>query len=183
MNSEKGPKDHPEHRGRDAYSHRLKKMRTQGMKPPINNGDDSGVMKPDVSIDCGWGRIVFGQTFSDAKLLIETLRAEVPDHRDIAIYVRDPHVVLANAPQEVFLDPSHTYRLDLSTYRAAPSKPPQGFFIRRLTSEIDAQSINRIYAARAWWWSVPISSGASAMPARLSTSSPRTSIPAIFSAL
>ncbi|MBB4123431.1 N-acetylglutaminylglutamine synthetase [Martelella radicis] len=148
MSSEKGPKDHPEHRNRDAYSHRLKKMRTQGMKPPINSGDDSGVMKSDVSIDCGWGRIVFGQTFSDAKLLIETLRAEVPDHRDIAIYVRDPHVVLANAPQEVFLDPSHTYRLDLSTYRAAPSKPPQGFFIRRLTSEIDAQAINRIYAAR-----------------------------------
>ena len=71
----------------------------------------------------------------------------MPDHRDIAIYVRDPHVVLANAPQEVFLDPSHTFRLDLSTYRPA-SKPPQGFFIRRLTSEIDAQAINRIYAAR-----------------------------------
>ncbi|MAM10149.1 MAG: N-acetylglutaminylglutamine synthetase [Rhizobiaceae bacterium] len=148
MSSEKGPKDQPEHRGRDAYSHRLKKMRTQGMKPPIKGGDNSGAMKQDVSIDCGWGRIVFGQTFSDARLLIETLRAEVPDHRDIAIYVRDPHVVLANAPQEVFLDPSHTYRLDLSTYHAASSKPPQGFFIRRLTSEIDAQAINRIYAAR-----------------------------------
>ncbi|AJY48052.1 GNAT family acetyltransferase [Martelella endophytica] len=104
--------------------------------------------KADASIDCGWGRIVFGQTFANPKLLIETLRAEVPDRRDIAIYVRDPHVVLANAPQEVFLDPSHTYRLDLSTYRPAATHP-QGFFIRRLTSEIDAQAINRIYAARA----------------------------------
>ncbi|TPW27848.1 N-acetylglutaminylglutamine synthetase [Martelella alba] len=134
-----------EHRGSDAYSHRLKRLRTQGMKPPI--GPDEGAMQPDRSIDCGWGRVVFGQTFSDTRLLIETLRAEGSDRRDIAIYVRDPHVVLATAPQEIFLDPSHTYRLDLSTYRAA-SKPTQGFFIRRLTSEIDAQAINRIYAAR-----------------------------------
>ena len=149
MSSDKGPKDTSEHRSRDAYTHRLKRMRTQGMKPPIGGGDvTGGGPTSDASIDCGWGRIVFGQTFSDAKLLIETLRAEVPDRRDIAIYVRDPHVVLASAPQEVFLDPSHTYRLDLSTYRPAQSHP-NGFFIRRLTSEIDAQAINRIYAARS----------------------------------
>ena len=72
-------------------------MRSHGMKPPIPGGEEHGDMTPDASIDCGWGRVVFGQTFSDAKLLIETLRAEVPDHRDIAIYVRDPHVVLATA--------------------------------------------------------------------------------------
>ncbi|MEO2039083.1 MAG: N-acetylglutaminylglutamine synthetase [Martelella sp.] len=145
MSSDKGSRD--DHRAREAYTHRLKRMRSHGMKPPIPGGEEHGGMTPDASIDCGWGRVVFGQTFSDTKLLIETLRAEVPDHRDIAIYVRDPHVVLANAPQEVFLDPSHTFRLELSTYRPA-SKPPQGFFIRRLTSEIDAQAINRIYAAR-----------------------------------
>lgn len=153
MTSDKGPKEPHDHGGRDhrnreAYKHRLKRMREQGMKPPIGGQEEQNRPKQDVSVDCGWGRIVFGQTFSDTRLLIETLRAEVPDHRDIAIYVRDPHVVLATAPQEVFLDPSHTYRLDFSSYRSA-SEPPHGFFIRRLTSEIDAQAINRIYAARS----------------------------------
>src|SRR5690606_23715001 len=56
-------------------------------------------------------------------------------------------VLLASAPQEVFLDPSHTYRLDLATYRAG-RRQPRGFTIRRLATEQDAEAINRIYAAR-----------------------------------
>src|SRR5690606_16246924 len=62
-------------------------------------------------------------------------------------YIRDPHVLLSLAPQEVFLDPSHTYRLDLATYRPGRRKP-RGYFIRRLSSEIDAEAVNIIYAAR-----------------------------------
>ena len=58
----------------------------------------------------------------------------------------DPHVLLAEAPQELFLDPSHTYRLDLATYRARHRKQ-SGAFIRRLTTEKDAEAINAIYAA------------------------------------
>ena len=80
--------------------------------------------------------------------MIAALRGEQPDRRDIAVYVRNPHVLLANAPQELFLDPSHTYRLDLSRYRASP-RAPKGFFIRRLTSQADAEAINRIYSARS----------------------------------
>ncbi|MCK5747702.1 MAG: GNAT family N-acetyltransferase, partial [Oricola sp.] len=48
----------------------------------------------------------------------------------------------------MFLDPSHTFRLDLSRYRPS-RKGPKGFFIRRLTSQSDAEAINRIYSARA----------------------------------
>ncbi len=137
-----------EPRPRDAYAHRLKRLRDHGLKPPIaSQGDPTSNPKEDFVLDCGWGRLIFGQTFSDAEHLTQALQEEKPDRRDIAVYIRDPHVLLANAPQEVFLDPSHTYRLDLSTYRAS-RRQRKGFFIRRLTSRADADAINRIYAAR-----------------------------------
>lgn len=135
-------------RHRDAYSHRLKRMREHGLKPPIDNQpSDAPAVTVDCALDLGWGRLIFGQTFSEPERLVATLEGELPDRRDIAVYVRDPHVLLANAPQEIFLDPSHTFRLDLSTYRAS-KRAPSGFFLRRLTSQADAEEINRIYAAR-----------------------------------
>lgn len=100
-----------------------------------------------VALECGWGRLIFAQTFRDPESIIRTIQDELPDRRDIAFYVRDPHVLLANAPQEVFLDPSHTYRLDLPAYRA-PARRPRNFLIRRLAPESDAEAVNRLYAAR-----------------------------------
>ena len=55
------------------------------------------------SIPCGWGRLIFAHTFHDPDTLIDVLTHEAPDERDIALYVTDPHVVLARAPQDVFL--------------------------------------------------------------------------------
>jgi GNAT-family acetyltransferase (TIGR03103 family) len=106
-----------------------------------------GTAQANVALDCGWGRLLFGQTFAEASELAACIRAEGPGRRDIAFYILDPHVVLAAAPQELFLDPSHTYRLDLSKYEPAKSKP-RGFYIRRLSSIQDAEEVNRIYAAR-----------------------------------
>jgi GNAT-family acetyltransferase (TIGR03103 family) len=77
-----------------------------------------------------------------------TIRAEQPGQRDLALYLRDPHVVLALAPQELFLDPSHTFRLWLSDY--LPGRiVPKGFIIRRMQSERDAQAIHRLLLSRA----------------------------------
>ena len=106
-----------------------------------------GAVESNVAFDCGWGRLLFGQTFADASDLADCLRAEGPGRRDIAFYILDPHLVLAAAPQELFLDPSNTYRLNLKTYEPA-STAPRGFHIRRLDSLQDAEEINRIYAAR-----------------------------------
>ncbi|MDO1559210.1 N-acetylglutaminylglutamine synthetase [Brevundimonas sp. 2R-24] len=127
-------------------AHRLKRLRTEGLKPMVR-GDAGEDWVENAVLDCGWGRLLFAQTFTAAEPLIETLRAEGPDQRDIAFYVRDPHVIMAGAPQEVFLDPSHTFRLDLSTYRPARRRP-KGFHVRRLATEADAQAVNRIYASR-----------------------------------
>jgi hypothetical protein len=72
---------------------------------------------PDCAIDCGWGRLLFGHTFSGPQAVAETLLDERPGQRDIAFYLTDPHVVLAAAPSDLFLDPSHSYRLRFATYR------------------------------------------------------------------
>lgn len=125
-------------------AHRLKRLRHEGLKPPVQTGEGP---TPNAVLDCGWGRLLFAQTFETAEPLVEALRAEGPDRRDIAFYVRNPHVLLANAPQELFLDPSHTYRLDLATYRSS-RRQPRGFTVRRLISEADAQAVNDIYARR-----------------------------------
>src|SRR5690606_29635889 len=111
----------------------------------VGPGESPATAK-NVTLDCGWGRLLFSQTFSDAEALLGELREEAPSSRDIAFYVDEPHVLLSLAPQEIFLDPSHTYRLDLSTYRAR-TRPTRGITIRRLATEADAEEINRVYAA------------------------------------
>jgi len=134
----------PKRRG--AQAHRLKRLRSAASLPP--RGAQANAL-----LDCGWGRLIFGHTFGSTEALAEALRAESPDQRDIALYVRDPHVLLAHAPQELFLDPSHTFRLDLATYRAARRRR-SGFDIRRLTTRDDAEAVNAIYAQRKM---VPVS--------------------------
>lgn len=139
----------PKRGRRETHAHRLKRLRSRGPQPLSTSGplpDDSG-SQTNVAVDCGWGRLLFAHTFADPKQLADTMRAEGPDRRDIAFYVREPHVALAQAPQELFLDPSHSYRLDLTTYRPS-RKRPRGFFIRRLSSEADAIEVNRIYGTR-----------------------------------
>ena len=131
-----------------ALGHRLRRLRNESMKPRIDM-HETGVepQSTDVAVDCGWGRLLFSQTYETNQKLVEALRQEGPERRDIAFYVRDPHVLLALAQQELFLDPSHTFRLELSTYRAG-RRQPKGYFIRRLSSEADAQGVNTIYASR-----------------------------------
>lgn len=135
-----------------ALDHRFRRLRLDAMKEPIPT-EGTKPARSSVALDCGWGRLIFAQTYPTRKALIDELRRERSEQRDIAFYVRDPHVLLTVAPQETFLDPSHTYRLDLTTYRHSRRKP-KGFFIRRLASEADAKAVNAIYAARGM---VPVS--------------------------
>jgi GNAT-family acetyltransferase (TIGR03103 family) len=114
-------------------------------EPP--RGPDTSQIGKDVVIDCGWGRLIFAHTFKDSRSVAEVLCEEAEDKRDIALYLRDPHVVLSQAPQDLFLDPSHTYRLWLSEYRRPRSRQP-GFSVRRLRRRSDAESINCLYAQR-----------------------------------
>lgn len=137
-------------RARTNVAHRYDRIRS----PSLRSWRASHADAPDMAeadqeavLDCGWGRLVFGHTFSDSARLAEVLREERPGRRDIAFYLRDPHVVLSLAPQELFLDPSHTYRLWLDLYRPA-RRQPRAFAVRRLHTLDDARAINRIYLSR-----------------------------------
>jgi hypothetical protein len=105
------------------------------------------VMEPDAAVDMGWGKLIFGHTFESSQRLAEALCSEDPGERHLALYLRDPHVVVSLAPDELFLDPSHTYRLWSYAYR--PTVPGDlSFVVRRLRTRGDADETNRIYGAR-----------------------------------
>ncbi|MGK5675290.1 N-acetylglutaminylglutamine synthetase [Micromonospora sp. URMC 106] len=108
-------------------------------EPPTREGDT------DVVLDCGWGRLVFGQTFTDQAAVAAVLRSEAAGSRDICIYLRDPHVLVSRLPDELFIDPSLTYRLPLDGDRPADDDVP-GLTIRPLRDAADADAVNRIYA-------------------------------------
>ncbi|MFA5677197.1 MAG: N-acetylglutaminylglutamine synthetase [Pseudomonas sp.] len=107
-------------------------------------GQQPGDSLNDVTLDCGWGRLLIGHTFSDPQRLANTLLEETTGERDIALYVADPHVVLSFAPQQLFLDSSDTLRLWFTDYRPAHN-PIRGFHIRRPQCEADWQAINTLY--------------------------------------
>jgi GNAT-family acetyltransferase (TIGR03103 family) len=104
-------------------------------------------MSKDVEIELGWGRLIFGQTFADAGTLAETLRREAPGRRDICIYARESHVLVAGAPSELFIDPSHTYRLRFTDATDEDTSPPSpvGVTVRELNDPSDADSMNRVF--------------------------------------
>lgn len=132
-----------QHRLDRKASHSLDLMRGRGRR----HADDAPEFRADAVVDCGWGRLIFAHTFERLDQLVTTLRMEEPGRRDIALYLRDPHVALSLAPQELFLDPSHTYRLWLTGYRASRRRP-RGYAVRRLRTLEDAEGVLRVYARR-----------------------------------
>jgi len=101
-------------------------------------------MKKNVTVDCGWGKLIFGQTYKDHQALIDELADEKASCRDIAMYTRNHHVLLSLAPELLFVDPSDTFRLWLNLYRA-PRHRRRMYNIRLLQDRNDAEAINKVY--------------------------------------
>jgi GNAT-family acetyltransferase (TIGR03103 family) len=132
----------------DKIRHRVDR---QG-SPTLRNWDSPKRIKgrplaDEATVDCGWGRLIFAHTFDDNRCLADAICDERPEQRNIALYIKDPHVVLALKPHDLFLDPSHTYRLWLHTYRASRVLP-RGFRVRRAQGETDARAIGQLLASR-----------------------------------
>lgn len=106
-----------------------------------HDADTTPPMAREAAVDCGWGRLIFGQTFGDPARLAATICAERPGCRDAALYLRDPQVVLAQAPQDLFIDPSYTFRLALDV--PLDAKPADGLQVRPARPD-DAPAIQRI---------------------------------------
>jgi len=116
-------------------------------------------MRSEAAVDCGWGRLIFGQTFASADRLAREICREAPRCRDVALYIRDPHVVVALDPQHLFLDPSHTFRLPLRD-AALDIREDRGWRIRQIAEGADTvhdeAAINRLYQVRGM---VPVGEG------------------------
>jgi GNAT-family acetyltransferase (TIGR03103 family) len=110
-------------------------------------GERPKLPKHNIAIDCGWGRLLFAHTFAKKETLAKTLREEAENKRDLALYVREPQVVVSYDPQRLFVAPSFIYRLILDHYQPLKKKR-SGFTIRMLDTKIDIESINRIYRSR-----------------------------------
>ena len=126
----------------------MSSLKHWGEPPP--ESETRGIKRESL-VDCGWGRLIFGQTFSNPEKLAEEICKEKKGRRDIAMYMRDPHVVISYAPQDLFLDPSLTYRLDFQNYKGQCLKI-HGLKIRPVRSSDDEAEINAIYQA---WGMVP----------------------------
>jgi GNAT-family acetyltransferase (TIGR03103 family) len=111
---------------------------------PLKHVQTERLAGKNVMLDCGWGRLLFGQTFDSNQKIAKLLCEEKQGKRDIAFYLRDPHVVVSLAPQEIFLDPSHTYRLWLDRYRPI-QRSNKGFKTRFLTKRKDADAVQELY--------------------------------------
>lgn len=112
-------------------------------------------LRDEAWVDCGWGRLIFAHTYPSPERLAAEIRAEEPGRRDVAMYVRDPHVVTALAPQQLFLDPSHTFRLALQ--HAAPDGSGASHGLKIVAARArDEEAVNRIYLARGM---VPVREG------------------------
>ena len=110
-------------------------------------GDGSEPHGQPRAVHCGWGRLLIGHTYPDPAVLAEALLDERPGERDIALYVAAPQQVLAQAPQQLFLDPSDTLRLWFTDYRPA-QRVFRGFRIRRAQADADWHAINALYQGR-----------------------------------
>ena len=101
-----------------AYSQRL----LRGQTPSYERlqarfaEDGSALDTQPVAVHCGWGRLLIGHTFPDPARLANELLNEQAGERDIALYVAAPQQVLAQSPQQLFLDPSDTLRLWFTDY-------------------------------------------------------------------
>lgn len=137
--TERAQREFKQRRARARGRSRRAWTRHPGEGPPEDRG------QPNAVVNVGWGRLIFADTFETAEGLAEVMRQEAPDERDITINVNNPHVVLAQAPEAFFLDPSHTFRLEFEHYRPRSDRVV-GIYVRRLRSSADAEAVNRIYA-------------------------------------
>ena len=108
--------------------------------------DGDATLSEGAAVRCGWGRVIMGHTFASPEDIARQLLRERPGKRDIAMYVADPHIVLAAAPQTLFLDPSDTYRLDLD--KPMVDERPEGVRLGRVQTQLEAESVNELYLKR-----------------------------------
>lgn len=109
----------------------------------IKSNQDKNSIIPNAIVDLGRTKILFAQTFMNQDDLIKALKKEKEGEKYMAMYVPDPHILVAKAPDLLFINPSYVYRFDLSQIELPKREP---FYpIRLLATAKDAERVNEIY--------------------------------------
>lgn len=126
------------------------------MSNDLKKADYKSKKEENKGIDCGWGRLIFGETYSRTEKLASDIKKERKLGRNILFYPLDPQMLLTHYPQDFFLNPSYTYKLDLEEFSVRRVHSP--FTVRKAESEKDITRLNDIYKKmkmtplRTGWW-------------------------------
>ncbi len=99
------------------------------------------------AINVGWGNLIFANTFEGNEKLVERIKSEKSGQRNIAFYAQDPQITVSEYPNDVFMDPSYTYRIWFEKYKQS-KRLNSRIFVRRLNSVEDLDQVNHILMAR-----------------------------------
>ena len=107
-------------------------------------------VQPDVVLDCGWGRIVFGQTFTSADRLTSALRRIDNANASAAIEEqRDNLLMHAPIAAALLTGPDHVFQLANPMYRELAGRDVTGKSFRESFPELHdgetEQRLDRVY--------------------------------------
>ncbi len=101
-------------------------------------------MKENTVLDCGWGKLLFGETFSETKKTITELKKERKTERNILFYPLDPQLMMTSNAQDFFLNPAYIYKLDLNTFSERKISRTT-FRVREAVNQEDIDRLNLVY--------------------------------------
>lgn len=101
-------------------------------------------IKQNISVELGWGKVFFAQTYKKPQNLVKDLLDEAEGKRNLAFYVQKPQILLHLGKGKLFLDPSLAYRLDLAKYHQPSIEIDTEIQVRLLTKK-DIKGVNSTY--------------------------------------
>ena len=121
-------------------------------------------MLENIALDCGWGKLFLGKTFSSVDKLATELKKEKKKERNICFNSPDSQVILHKYAEKFFINPAYTYSLDLEKFsmRRGTRKT---FSLKIVSSESEISELNAVYKKlgmqpfRENWWSEKRSEG------------------------
>ena len=95
-------------------------------------------------LDCGWGKLLFGETFFETKKTISELKKERKTERNILFYPLDPQLMMTSNSADFFLNPAYVYKLDIKNVLNRKISRAT-FVVRKAETEKDIEDLNKIY--------------------------------------
>lgn len=99
-----------------------------------------------ISLECGWGKLLFGTSFSSHEKLAQELKKERKTARNIAFNIQDPQIFFSQFPTEFFLNPGYVYEYSFEeVHKSNFSFEYPEYSIRKAETEEDIAKLDEIY--------------------------------------